>query len=433
ASADPDPRPFFDRLRAARALAAQGELQAARLEFQSLDLEMHGHPSAIWSLAQIAARLGEPEEAMHRLEEYAAMGLARSPRRDSSFTALVGNPRFEAVAKRLDENAGAIPRPYGGPGHVRFASLDDPSLLVEDLALDYDAGVTYVSSIHRRKVLVVSRDGSIRDLFPPAQNGVWGIYGLALDRSRGRLWGSTAASPLHENYESADSGRTAVVAWDIETGKEQFRVELPRDGKVHVLGDITLGEDGTLYASDSVGGGLYALRHGAAAFDTLAPTGTFGSPQGILELEPGRMLLVADYPRGLLLYDLKTRSAEPVAKPRHLALTGIDGMCRLGSRYGGGIVAAQNGVRPQRILSLHYTPEALRRASTPEVTGPYLSGHELERLDPSLGETSHVVPDAGHLLLIGNSGWERVNERDELQTDDKSSPPFLFAIEIPYR
>ena len=108
-------------------------------------------------------------------------------------------------------------------------------------------------------------------------------------------------------------------------------------------------------------------------------------------------------------------------------------MCRFGSRYGGSIFAVQNGVRPQRVLMLHYTPDALRQSSSPDVTGLDLSGQEFERLDPSVGEASHLVPDAGHLLLIGNSGWERVNEREELQTDDKSSPPFLFAIEVPYR
>jgi hypothetical protein len=366
---------------------------------------------------------------MHRLEEYAAMGLARSPRRDSSFAALAGKPRFEAVAKRLEENAGALPDSARRRRIEAFRSVEDPGFLAEDLALDSTTGLTYVSSIHRRKVIAFDRLGAPREFVPSAQNGVWGIYALALDPTRGRLWGSTAASPAHENYDLADSGRTAVVAWDLRTGEERVRVELPRDGKVHVLGDIALGEDGALYASDSVGGGLYALRPGAAAFDTLAAPGMFGSPQGILEVEPGKRLLVADYPRGLVLFDLERREARPVKKPRSLALVGIDGLCRMGPRYGGLICAVQNGVRPPRVLSLHYAPAGSdRNESAPEVFGI-----EFERLDALFGEPSHLVADGRDLLLIGNSGWERVNEREELHTDDKSSSPFLFWIRPHYR
>lgn len=402
---------------------ARGELQAARTEFRALDLEMDGHPSAIWSLAQIAARLGERDEAIARLMDYAAMGLARSPRRDSSFTALAGHPRFEAVAKRLEENAGTMPDTASLRRREPFATLKDPGLLAEDLARDPRTGLVYVSSIHRRKVIAVEPSGSVRDFVGSARNGVWGIYALALDTTGDRLWGSTAASPAHENFVAADSGRTAVLAWDLRTGEERVRVELPRDGTPHVLGDITLGADGTLYASDSVGGGLYALRPGAASFDTLAAPGTFGNPQGILEVEPGKRLLVADYPRGLILFELERRRATPVRKSKNLALVGIDGLAR-GERSAGFLkfFAIQNGIRPARILSLryHFEPSGV-------------AGGILERLDSSLGETSHAVPDGGDLLLIGNSGWERVNEREELQTDDKSSSPFLFWIRPPHR
>ncbi|HEU4332927.1 MAG TPA: hypothetical protein VFT32_00405 [Candidatus Eisenbacteria bacterium] len=384
---------------------------------------MTGHPSAIWSLAQIAARLGERDEAIARLMDYAAMGLARSPRRDSSFTALAGHPQFEAVAKRLEENAGAVADSASLRRVEPFAPLGDPALLAEDLARDPRTGIVYVSSIHRRKVIAVEPSGAVRDFVGPAQNGVWGIYALVLDTAGDRLWGSAAASPAHENFVPADSGRTAVLAWDLRTGVERVRVELPRDGTPHVLGDIALGADGTLYASDSVGGGLYALRPGAASFDTLAAPGTFGSPQGILEVEPEKRLLVADYPRGLILLDLERRHATPVRKSPNLALVGIDGLVR-GERTAEFLkfFAVQNGIRPARVLSLrfHFEPSGV-------------AGGILERLDSSLGETGHAVLDDGDLLLIGNSGWERVNEREELQTDDKSSSPFLFWIRPRYR
>lgn len=423
AIADPDPRPFFDRLREARALAAKGELQAARLEFQSLDLETHGHPSAIWSLAQIAARLGEPDEAIQLLGDYAQMGLARSARRDTAFAALAGYTPFERVARALEENAGSIPDSSRRRSRAPFRSLDDPGLLPEDLARDPRSGVTYVSSVHRRKVVAIARDGSMRDFVRPAQGGMWGIYGLALEPARDLLWGSTAATPTDERHDPADSGRTAVVAWDLRTGEERLKVELPRDGRAHLLGDIALGADGTLYASDTVGGGLYRLRPGADSLEVIIPPGTLASPQDIVEVEPGRRLLVADYPQGLLLVDIEGRSARPVRKGRGLALTGIDGMGRMGSDMGRFIWLVQNGMRPARILMLTYHPDTTDTGTRTEV-----KHHVLDQFETSVGETSHAIAEGRELLLIGNSGWERVDDGGVLVTDRNSNPPFLFWV-----
>jgi hypothetical protein len=50
------------------------------------------------------------------------------------------------------------------------------------------------------------------------------------------------------------------------------------------------------------------------------------------------------------------------------------------------------------------------------------------RLDPTFGEPNHGAAADGDLVFIGNSGWDRVNARDELETDANSSPPFLFRL-----
>jgi sugar lactone lactonase YvrE len=401
---------FYGDLRAARALAAGGDLAGARAEFARLDSLAGGLPATTYSLAQIAARRGDRAESLRRLRAYAAMGLSRAVERDSSFTPLFGDSAFVEVARRLQANGLPI------AAATIEVVLNDASLLAEDLAYDAGSRTFYVSSIHRGKIVAVDSTGAARDFIPAGSERGWGVYGLAIDPARGLLWGSLAATPTVATYVAADSGRTALAAWELATGARRTFVELPPDGGRHLLGDIALAPDGTLYATESIGGGLYELRPGAAAFDTLAAPGTFASPQMPLVVEPGRRLWISDYPRGIVEFDLKRRVVRSVAKPKALALSGVDGMA-LGP---GGIVAIQNGTRPARVL---YLKTAGARRSI-------VRGRVLEQGSELLGEPNHGIVAGGMLYLIGNSGWDRVNVNDILETPEGATRPMILRLPL---
>lgn len=409
--AQPADTSFFGRLRAARALAADGDRAAARAELLALDAIAGGFPSAAWNLAVIAAREGAHDEALRRLGTLADMGLAIRPKRDSTFAALWGDARFEALVERFADNAAPV-------AHAEVvATLPDTALLAEDLAYDPRTETLYVSSIHRGKVIARGPDGAFRDFTTPGEAGVWGVYGLAIDPGRDVLWASTAAGENVEGHVAADSGRTAIVGWALSSGRRVAHAELPRDGRPHVLGDICLGPDGTVYATDSFGGGLYRLRPGAAALDTLAPPGTFGSPQMPVVAADGRRLYVADYPRGIVAFDLASRVVATLPKPPALAATGIDGMVALRD----GLVAIQNGTPPIRVLWLPLDPDGAR------ITGWTI----LEQGSPELGEPNHGAVAGDALWFIGNSGWDRVGADGTLATPAGAKPPVILALPLP--
>ncbi|HEU4725191.1 MAG TPA: hypothetical protein VFU59_07825 [Candidatus Eisenbacteria bacterium] len=403
--------PFFDQLRAARGDLARGNLAAAKVGLAAADSAAFGLASATWSLAQVAARERDAATALRHLEAYADMGLARSVERDTNFAWMKDDPRLAAVTRRLLAN---MEPKSAAAVHVR---LNDAGLLTEDIAYDPKTRTFYVSSIHRRKVLAVDADGAIRDFIAPAQGGVWGIYGLALDSAHERLWGSMAAGPNIENYDSADSGRTALVCWDLKTGRELLRAELPRDGGRHVFGDITLGPDGGVYATESIGGGLYRLPKDAKALETLASSGTFASPQMAVFMEKGRELWISDYPRGIVAFDLRTRAITSVPKPRSLATSGIDGLYIAPGR----VVAVQNGTQPIRVLSIDL--DAAGRAMT--------GGTVLEQNSPELGEPNHGVVVGDDFYFLGNTGWDRVNAKEELETPEDAKPPVILRLMLP--
>lgn len=340
------------------------------------------------------------------------MGLARSVERDTTFAALGrDDARLAPIAARLAAN--------GAPRGTAVAvhTLPDASLLAEDIAYDARTRTFYVSSIHRRKVVAIDARGAARDFVSSSQDGIWGVYGLALDAARGELWGSMAAGPAIERYEPADSGRTAIVCWETTTGKLLRRVEFPADGRPHVLGDITLAADGTLYATESIGGGLYRLRRGAASLETLAPPGTFGSPQMPVSVGDGRVVWVADYPRGIVALDIDSLRVANVAKPRDLAAAGIDGLYAAP----GGWVGVQNGTLPPRVLWLS------RGTRTSAVVGWQV----LEQGTPLLGDPNHGVVVGHDFYFLGRSGWDRVNSRDEFETPPGAEPPVILRLALP--
>jgi sugar lactone lactonase YvrE len=401
-SAEPD---WYEHLQSARAALAEDDVEAAFPELLAVDSIVGGHPGAVFALAQIAARRGYRGTALRHLRDYAAMGLARSVKTDTTFAAWVGDSAFEAVSARLDSNATPLARAEVA------AKLTDPSLLVEDIAWDSRRHRFLLSSIHQRKIFVLNAEGSIVGF--AASGAGWGVYGLAIDAAHSRVWATTAASATTEGFVEADSGRTALVAFDLATAAQVSRVELPRDGKAHVLGDLTVGRDGTVYVTESIGGGVYRLRPGRSTLDTLLAPGILHSPQMPALSTDGR-LLIADYVRGIAALEIPSRRVTWLPKPRTLASGGIDGLYRDGHQ----LIAIQNGTHPHRVLELTLDARETR----------ILSWRVLEQASEWLGEPNHGTFVGKNFYFIGNSGWDRVNEAGALETPADARPAALLRL-----
>ncbi len=400
---------WYEHLKTARAALARHDLVAAKPELEAADSIIGGYAGAMFALAQIAAQQNDPAAALRWLREYATTGMTRRVTSDSAFSALRGDTAFASIAARIESNGKAISTA------TVAVRLSDPSLLTEDVAWDA-RGRFLVSSIHRRKIVAVRRDGTVSD-FALAGPDAWGIYALAIDRVRGRLWATTAAGPTCDGYVAADSGRTAVLAFELRSGRRLDRVELPRDGARHVLGDMTLGEDGTVYVTESLAGGVYRLRPGARSLDTLTGSGTFHSPQSPVVARDGRRLLIPDYARGLASLAIEGGAVHWLAKPRSLASVGIDGLHRVGDR----LIAIQNGTTPHRLVELRLNATETRIESW----------RVLEQASEWLGEPNHGVLVGRDFYFIGNSGWDRVGDDEVLQTPPGAQPAVLLKLERP--
>jgi hypothetical protein len=388
AGADPAPQWLALDRAANEAIRAQ-DFAALRKTLVALAPLEPGNARNTYNLAASAARLGDRAAALAGVTKLAAMGLAYDVAADDDFASLRDDPAFIAARKRLDDNR----RPTT---HARLVATLAPDLLPEDLAYDAATKRWFVSSVRFAKI--VTLDGKT---FAKAD---WPVLALRIDPTRRFLWAATGWVPHCEHCDAADRDKSALVAFDLDSGALRKRVDSPVKG---LLADMTIGKNGDLFVSEGIHGAVLRLPAGGDSFTRLDTPGDFPSPQTPALSPDESLLYVADYHRGIATIDLRTRVTSFVQPAAALALDGIDGFYAAGDDF----IAVQNGTHPPRIVRFART---LDRA--PET---------LEANWPALGEPTHGAIVGGEFYFLANSGW---NAYDEKGKKKPGSAPIISTV-----
>lgn len=193
------------------------------------------------------------------------------------------------------------------------------------------------------------------------------------------------------------------------TGFVRDSLHIPAPAGVAVS-DLTAGPDGTVYASDPMGGGIYLARPVAGALGTLIAPGTLRSPQGLAVSADGARLYVSDYRYGLAVVDLASGAVRRLAADVEVALDGVDGLWL----YGRELIAVQNGTSPMRIVALGLSDDGTR----------IVSRRVLEQAHPEWTEPLGGSVAMGALHYIATGQWDRY-EAGALR---KGMPPIPTVI-----
>jgi hypothetical protein len=116
-----------------------------------------GSVGALYNLACAQALTGGGDQAIATLDRIARMGVILDAAKDPDFASLRGSPAFGTVLGKM----AALLAPVGR-SRVAF-TLPERDLVTEGIGWDPKSGDFFVSSVHRRKVLRVSRDGRVAD------------------------------------------------------------------------------------------------------------------------------------------------------------------------------------------------------------------------------------------------------------------------------
>jgi hypothetical protein len=379
------------------------------------------YPRILVNLAAAQVANDRPDEALATLGRLAALGTHSPIDKSPDFEPLRARPEFQALVKKFAANL--YPK---GEGELEF-SLPDMTGVIEGIAWREKTGAFYFGDPHHRCVWVRTpakekRGEATVKRFTPEGEGLLGVLGLVVDEDRGTLWAATAAVPAMKGFEPPMDGTAALAEIDLDTGEIRRVIPLvrrPGDQWSHVLGDLALGPDGSLYLPDSGGPDIWRLAPGGTELQAWVGSPEFLSLQGAVVVPTAGALLVADHASGLLRVDLDTRKITRVDVPPDTTLIGIDGLVRAPN---GHVLAIQNGLRPSRVLRLVFddTAESVTAATVIE------SAH-LTMPAPALG----CIGPGGDLYFIANSGWVRFDEAGAPDTPPRPVPIFRTKLTVP--
>lgn len=299
-----------------------------------------------------------------------------------------------------------------GAGELLF-SLPAMTGIVEGISFRATTGDYFFGDARRRCIWIRRPQGAV-DRFAPAGAGLLGVFGLAVDESRGCLWAATSAVKEMEGYRPTDHGRAALVQLSLKDGRVLRTAALPADSGAHLVGDLTVDADGTVYATDSIAPVIWRLAPTAAQPEPWIESKKFKSLQGVILLPGSATLLVSDYATGLWLIDLGTRAISPLAAPPNTSLVGIDGMA---AAPDGSVVGVQNGIEPRRVIRLW-----IDRAGQAITRVAVLAQGQPEMADPTLGT---IVGD--HFVFVGTAGWDRFAPGG---SPDPSAPRAVSIVKV---
>lgn len=356
------------------------------------------HPTLLYNIAAVNALLGRKEEALNSLKTIAQMGLYYRAAQDDDFNSVKESESFKTILHQLNDNR--TPKVKSSPAYT----LNEKGLIAEGLAYDAVSETLYISSVHKRKIIALNKAGEART-FADETAGLWSVLGMKVDEPRRHLWAVTTAFPQMQGFRKEEEGKSAVLKFDLKTGKLLKKYDVPDNSKQHALGDLTINTHGDVFTTDSLSPAVYLIRPERDEIEMLYEGAPFVSPQGLAFSPDEKHLFIADYSMGVFDFDVPTKKVTKLAPLPGTTMLGIDGLYF----YKGSLVGIQNGVNPYRVIRVKLSGD-MRAFETFEI---------MESNNPLFSEPTLGVIRNGELLFNANSQWDAINEQGQFSAPEK--------------
>ena len=289
----------------------------------------------------------------------------------------------------------------------RAFRLAERDLIPEGIAYDARGKKFYVSSVRKAKIVEIDAStGASREFVEEREHGFLGGVGLTVDAESRTLFAASTVTNQVRGFTSEDEGRSALFAFSLEDGSLAAAYPLGADAP-HLLNDLVLGEDGSVYVTDTLTASIYVLRPSGDELEPFVRDDVISYPNGIVLMDPQTLVVAHD--QGISAVHLSNGSIRLLETADHVRTVGIDGMVV----HEGGIVAIQNHKGLNRVARFDVD---LERGSV-DAVDVLLEDHP----DFDAPTTGAVV--GNELFLIANSQLGRFD-------DDGSLPP-VTALKEP--
>lgn len=446
---------FLELNQRAAELRKQKDWAGLRQALIEIGHEMPGAPPRyLLRMASVEMHLGHTSEALKWMERYASMGLTYDVASDDDLAPLAKEERFRIIAARMRENVKPIEKAE------LVCTLPLLDMMPEDLTFEKASRTFVMSSIRHHTLYRVSLPASlpktgsqectVAEIPLPKDAKRWPTLAVSSDATRNVLWMAASAMPGFTGFPKEDDGKAALLAIAGVTGKVLRRFD-PATGSAAVLGDMSVARDGTVYVTDSIGGGVYRVRGDLASGKLEKIADGLLSPQTPVLARDGQRLFVPEYPVGIAIVSLipgkatgdiqvpdkttsgkirSNRTSSTTSKttrpdqgaqrldylhhPANVAVTGLDGLYLSGDS----LIGIQNGTEPARIVRYR-----LNHAQT-----EILSVEVIEQSTDRLGEPTHVIEVDGWFYVTANVGWNKIDDSGVLKPGQQFTRPILLRF-----
>jgi WD40 repeat protein len=336
------------------------------------------------------------------------MGLFFEVEKDEDFKSLFELKDFKNLQKDFAENAKLV------NNSQKAFSIPNKDLITEGIAYDAESKRFFVSSIRQRKIVAINKEGKVSD-FSSADDDLWSVSGMTVDAKSGILWATTSAFPQMKDFQKEDEGKSAIVKYDLKTGKLLKKYTLSNAPEKHALGDLILSENGDVFATDSLSPNIYRIDSKKDELEIFIKSDRFASLQGLAFSSDEKYLFVADYSKGIFKIDVESKQITQILPNENTTLLGIDGLYF----HRGSLVAIQNGVRPHRVIELNLDKNFNKIKSWKT-----LEANHADFMEPTLG-----VKVGNDLYYIANSQWNLFDRNNNLD-EEKLREPVILRLKL---
>jgi len=363
--------------------------------FKTLDTLRPNHPVILYHLAGAYALNKQKDEAVGCLKKLVVIDANPDIATNRAFDFIRGSEEFKTIVKQVE----SIRKPVS---HSEKAFIiKEKDLHPESIAYDPVKKTFYFSSVHKRKIVYIDKQGDIKNFTAPAQGGLDAVLGIRIDGKNRILWAASTASPYMTGYNEKDKGRTAVFKYHLDKKKLIKKYVLPEDKESnanHGFDDVVVHPGGDVYISDTRQ--IYRITVQSDQLEPFLSDSEFLSLQGIDFCDNGEKMFAADWVKGLFLIDIKAKKVlSKVGHPDDISLIGIDGLYFL--KNSRSLIAIQNGIKPMRVMQF-FLDKNFNKVIDHKI---------IEKANPLFNEpTLGVVVNHKEFYYIANSQWKGYNK-----------------------
>lgn len=358
------------------------------------------HPTFTYNLASAYSLNGKKQEALSVLKTIVLANNTVAFEGDSDFESIKEDKKFKELLQLKVSQSAVI------ESSIQKISLSEKDLHPEGLLYLQKHKLWLASSIRNKKIVAFDANGKCTDWFTDCS---YSVFALKTDSNQKYLWVACSAIPEMKGFTKKDDGKSEILKIEIATQKliHRYRAE-----GSHVFGDIIVAKNNDIYISDSLEPFIYKIEKDSLLLWKDLKKEAFNL-QGITFNEDESKLFIADYLKGVLVINIKTKEHSWLDFPEETSKKGIDGVVF----YKKSLIAIQNGVMPIRIVRYKLNDSAAK----------IIDFVVMDNNREAFNEPALATLVQNKLYFFANSPWKFYDKNFQLD-ETKIENPKLFEL-----